>query len=427
MKVLVIGSGGREHAICWKLKQSPRVEKIFCAPGNAGIARDAECVNIKVDELEKLADFAAANNIDLTVVGPEAPLCDGVVDVFRARNLLIFGPDKEAAQLEGSKDFAKKFMVKYNIPAAGSEVFTSLDAAVEYLKKEFASGKKAVVVKADGLAAGKGVLVAENAGEAEEFVKECFNGVFGSAGCKVLIEECLFGEEASIFALCDGKCIIPLASSQDHKRVFDNDRGPNTGGMGAYSPAPVVDEKMWQKIKSGILDNFLRGVQEEKLDYRGVLFAGIMVTADGPKVLEFNVRFGDPETQPVMRRWDGDLFDALHNTAAGNLAGTEINWLDEASLSVVIASGGYPGKYEKGHPITGLKEVEDTGCVVFHAGTSKNSAGEIVNSGGRVLGVCANGSTIEQAIDNAYAAVKKIHFDGSFYRNDIGAKALKHK
>lgn len=427
MKVLVIGSGGREHAICWKLKQSPEVEKLYCAPGNAGIAREAECVPIKADDISKLADFAEKNGIGFTVVGPEAPLCAGIADAFRSRGLVIFGPDKAAAELEGSKDFAKRFMLKYRIPTARSEVFLSAEKAVEYVKKEFASGEKSVVVKADGLAAGKGVLVAENEKDAVDFVNECFAGAFGSAGAKVLIEECLYGEEASIFALCDGKSIVPLASSQDHKRAYDFDRGPNTGGMGAYSPAPVVDEKTWKAINDDILSRFLAGVKAEKLDFRGVIFVGIMVTASGPKVLEFNVRFGDPETQPVMRRWEGDLCKALYNTATGSLAGTEIAWKEESSLSVVIASGGYPGKYDKGHPVSGLEEAEKTGCVVFHAGTGVDGGGNIVNTGGRVLGVCANGRTIREAIANAYAGVDKIRFEGCFCRRDIGAKALGHE
>ncbi len=425
MKVLVIGSGGREHALVWKLKQSSQVEKVYCAPGNAGIAADAECVDIGVGELEKLADFAEQNHIDLTVVGPEAPLCDGVVDCFRNRNLTVFGPAKEAAQLEGSKDFAKAFMLKYNIPTAKAATFESEAPAAEYVKKEFASGAKGIVIKADGLAAGKGVLVADNEADALAFLHGCFDGAFGAAGAKVLVEECLYGEEASILALCDGKTIVPLVSSQDHKRVGDGDTGLNTGGMGAYSPAPVVNDKVWEKINTRILAPFLKGVQAEKLDFRGVIFVGIMVCDGEPKVLEFNVRFGDPEIQPVLRRFDGDWFDVLDKVARGRLAEADLVWSEDPAVSVVLASGGYPGSYQKGFEISGLAEAAATGAVVFHAGTAFKD-GKIVNAGGRVLGVSARGKTIAEAIEKAYEAVDKISFEGGFCRRDIGAKALKY-
>ncbi len=425
MKVLVIGSGGREHALIWKLKQSPEVEKIYCAPGNAGIAADAECVPIEVGELEKLADFAEANKVDLTVVGPEAPLCDGVADVFRARKLAVFGPSGAAARLEGSKDFAKAFMLRHGIPTAKAATFTDEAAAKKYVSGEFASGAAAVVIKADGLAAGKGVLVAEREAEALDFVGECFRGAFGAAGARVLVEECLFGEEASILALTDGKTIVPLVSSQDHKRVFDQDKGPNTGGMGAYSPAPVVTPEVAERIDREILRPFLDGIRKEKLDFRGVIFVGIMVEDGVPKVLEFNVRFGDPEIQPVMRRFDGDLFDVLRKTAEGRLAEAELVWSDDAAVSVVLASGGYPGSCRKGYPIGGLEEAAATGAVVFHAGTAFKD-GNIVNAGGRVLGVSARGRSIEEAIARAYEAVDRIHFTDGFCRRDIGAKALGH-
>ncbi len=422
-KVLVVGSGGREHAICWKLKASAQVEKVFCAPGNAGIAADAECVDIQADEFDKLMDFVSANNIDFTVVGPEAPLCGGIVDAFKARNLAIFGPDKFAARLEGSKDFAKQFMVKYGIPTAASVTCTDAETALKEVRAAFDAGAKALVIKADGLAAGKGVLVADKCGDALDFVSECFGGAFGASGRKVLLEECLFGEEASILALCDGETIVPLVSSQDHKRAYDGDAGPNTGGMGAYSPAPVVTDDMWQKIDTEILKPFLKGVQEEKLFFRGVIFVGIMVTEQGPKVLEFNVRFGDPEIQPVLRRFDGDLYDVMFKTAQGRLSEAELVWSTDPAVSVVIASGGYPGSYTKGHVISGLPEAAETGAVVFHAGTSF-SDGNIVNTGGRVLGVSARGRTIREAIANAYAGAGKISFADCFYRHDIGAKAL---
>ena len=413
MKVLVVGSGGREHALVWQLKQSPEVETVYCIP-------------IGVGELEKLADFAAEHAVDLTVVGPEAPLCDGIVDCFRKRGLCVFGPDREAAQLEGSKDFAKSFMLKYGIPTAKAATFTAEAPAAEYVKKAFASGAKGIVIKADGLAAGKGVLVADNEADALEFLAGCFHGTFGAAGAKVLVEECLVGEEASILALTDGNTIVPLVSSQDHKRVFDNDEGPNTGGMGAYSPAPVVTDAVWKKIDAEILQPFLRGIRAEKLNFRGVIFVGIMVVDGEPKVLEFNVRFGDPEIQPVMRRFEGDWFDVLKKTAEGRLAEAKLAWSEEPAVSVVLASGGYPGSYAKGYPISGLDEAAATGAVVFHAGTSFDKEGRIVNSGGRVLGVSARGRDIREAIKHAYEAVDKISFKDGFCRRDIGAKALKH-
>ena len=423
-RVLVIGSGGREHALVWQLKQSPQVEKVYCAPGNAGIAADAECVDIPVSELEKLADFAVSKKISLTVVGPEAPLCAGIVDVFKARGLKIFGPDKQAAQLEGSKDFAKRFMVKYGIPTAASETFTDPEAACAYIDAQFDAGVKGIVVKADGLAAGKGVLVAENRTGAKDFVKECFDGAFGAAGTKLVIEEMLVGEEASVLALTDGKTIVQMTSSQDHKRVFDRDLGPNTGGMGAYSPAPVVTKSVKAKIDAEILQPFLRGINEEKLYFRGVIFCGVMISDGQPKVLEFNVRFGDPEIQPVMRRFEGDWFDVLEKTVDGKLSEAKLAWKKEAAVSVVMASGGYPGEYEKGKEITGLQDAAETGAVVFHCGTAKKD-GKIVTAGGRVLGVSATGGNIRDAIFAAYYGVRRISFDKMFFRQDIGAKALR--
>ena len=425
MNILVIGSGGREHALCWKLRQSPLTEKLYCAPGNAGIADVAECVNIGVEDGDKLVEFAKANDIAFAVVGPEAPLCAGVGDKLRAAGLKVFGPNADGARLEGSKDFAKQFMNKYNIPTARSATFTDAAAAKEYINKEFAAGAEGIVVKADGLAAGKGVLVADAAGSANAFVDDCFGGAFGASGATVLIEECLFGEEASILALTDGKTIIPLVTSQDHKRIFDDDQGPNTGGMGAYSPAPVVNDNVMAQIKTEILDRFLAGIQAEKIDYRGVIFVGIMVTGGVAKVLEFNVRFGDPEIQPVVRRFDGDWADALYKTADGRLDEAELIWSDDPAVSVVIAAGGYPGSYRKGDVITGLADAAEAGAVVFHAGTAFKD-GAVVSAGGRVLGVSARGKTIQDAIANAYKGVEKIHFADCFSRKDIGAKALKY-
>ncbi len=426
MNILVVGSGGREHALCWKIRESKLVDKLFCAPGNAGISQVAECVALGVDKLEELADFAVANNIELTVIGPEAPLCDGIVDVFAARGLKVFGPDKYAAQLEGSKDFAKKFMLKYNIPTAKAATFTDFESAKKYIESEYANGETSIVIKADGLAAGKGVLVAESMLDAIEFTKGCFDGAFGKSGAKVLIEECLIGEEASILALCDGKNIVSLASSQDHKRIFDDDKGPNTGGMGAYSPAPVVSDEVMAQIQTEILDNFLRGVQEDKLNFRGLIFVGVMVTDKGPKVLEFNVRFGDPEVQAVMRRLDSDIVDMLLKVIDGKLADCDIKWKKEHAVSVVMAAGGYPESYRKGDVITGLDAAAETGAVVFHAGTAFKD-GEIVTAGGRVLGVSALGATIEEAIANSYKAVSKITWNDVFYRKDIAQKAIRRK
>ena len=424
-KVLVVGSGGREHALVWQLSCSPEVGKVYCAPGNAGIASIAECLPIKEDELEKLASFAEKEHIDLTVVGPEAPLCAGLVDVFKTRGLLVFGPNHQSAQLEGSKSYAKNFMERYGIPTAKAAVFKSEEPAAEYIKAEYAAGAEQIVVKADGLAAGKGVLVANSCDEALEFLHGCFEGTFGSAGAKVVIEECLLGEEASILALCDGNTIVPLVSSQDHKRVFDNDQGPNTGGMGAYSPAPVVTDEVWSQIEREILLPFLKGIQQEKLYFRGVIFVGVMIHENRAKVLEFNVRFGDPEIQPVMRRFCGNWYDVLYKTAIGKLDEAKLVWSDKAAVSVVMASGGYPGSYEKGKVISGLADAAEAGTVVFHAGTKSSEDGKVLTAGGRVLGVSALGDDIAQAIKNAYAGVEKISFEGGFYRHDIGAKALK--
>jgi phosphoribosylamine--glycine ligase len=423
MKVLVVGNGGREHTICWKLKQSPKVKKIYCAPGNAGIAKDAECVDIAVDELDKLADFAQTNNIDLTIAGPEAPLCAGIVDLFKNRNLTIFGPDKAAAQLEGSKSFSKEFMEKHHIPTAESKTCHSEDEAITYLKSKFSAGAKGIVVKADGLAAGKGVVVAMSEQEAVDAVKNCFDGAFGKAGAMVVVEECLFGEEVSILALTDGKTIMPLASSQDHKRLKDGDAGPNTGGMGAYSPAPAADAQLMEDVKSQVLDNFLKGIQEDNLYFRGIIYAGIMVTETGIKVLEFNVRFGDPETQAVLMRLESDFAETMLKTAQGKLNEVQLEWSNDSAVCVVIASGGYPSAYEKGFAIEGLEEAASTGAVVFHAGTSLKD-GKIVNTGGRVLGVTARGNDIQTAIDNAYKAVAKISWQDCFYRKDIAYRAL---
>ena len=421
MDILLIGSGGREHAICYGLKKSKLVDTIYCAPGNPGMAEIAKCVDLPSDNAS-IAEFAAEKKVGLVVIGPEAPLCQGVADAVRAKGIPVFGPSGVAARLEGSKDFSKAFMVKYNIPTAAYATFTDKTAAVDYIRREYAAGR-GVVVKADGLAAGKGVIVASNEAEAIAGVEECFAGAFGNAGYRVVIEELLEGEEASILALTDGRTILPLVSSQDHKRQLDGDRGPNTGGMGAYSPAPVVTDALLDEVRRSVLDNFLRGIQAENLDYRGIIYAGIMVTKNGPKVLEFNVRFGDPETQAVLTRFDGDLADTLLKTANCELGKAQLIWSPDPAVCIVLASGGYPGPVRKGSEIHGIKEAEAGGAVVYHAGTAVKD-GKLVNAGGRVLGVTARGKTIEEAVRKAYEAVGKIGWDGMQYRKDIARRAF---
>ncbi len=418
MNILVIGGGGREHAIVWKLRQSPLAGTIYVAPGNPGMRG---VTRIPMGTPDQLAEFAKVNSVELTMVGPEAPLCDGVVDAFRARGLRIFGPARAAAQLEGSKAFAKRFMVAHGIPTAASETFTDAESAIAYIRKMGAP----IVVKADGLAAGKGVIVAMTEQEAIDGVKLCFSGAFGEAGRLVVVEEFLDGEEASILALVDGDTIVPLASSQDHKRIGDGDTGPNTGGMGAYSPAPVVTDAVWKQVQELVLDRFLAGCRKENLDYRGVIYAGIMVTKTGIGVLEFNVRFGDPETQAVLMRLDSDLVEALVAVADKKLASVELKWGADPSVCVVMAAKGYPGTIEKGAVISGLESAEAEGAVVFHAGTALDAQGRFTVQGGRVLGVTARGATVADAVARAYRAVDTIHWDGAYCRRDIANRALK--
>jgi phosphoribosylamine--glycine ligase len=425
MNVLVLGGGGREHAICWGLKRSPEVAKLYCSPGNPGIAQIAECVSLPAGDVQAVADFAAAHEIDLVAVGPELPLCQGVADAVRAKGIPVFGPSKAAARLEGSKDFSKKFMVKYGIPTAAYASFTDEKSALAYVAQEYAAGR-GVVVKADGLAAGKGVIVASCREEAEQAVRECFRGAFGSAGSLVVIEELLIGEEASILALADGKNVVPLVSSQDHKRLLDGDKGPNTGGMGAYSPAPVVTDALMKEIDETILQRFLKGIQAEKLDYRGIIYAGIMVTKNGPKVLEFNVRFGDPETEAIIPRLESSLADVLMKTAQGRVAEISMKWSKKPSVCIVMASEGYPGALKKGFEINGIADAEESGTVVFHAGTALKD-GKLVNSGGRVLVVTAMGEPVEEAIAKAYRGVGKIRWEGVQYRRDIAKRAVNRK
>ena len=424
MKVLVVGGGGREHALVWKIAQSPKVSKVFCAPGNAGISRLATLVPIKANDLEGLLVFALKEKIDLTVVGPEDPLTRGVVDLFESKGLRIFGPNRKAAEIEGSKAFAKEIMKKYGIPTASFKTFKKRAEAVTYLQSQ----KLPIVVKADGLAAGKGVIVCKTLEEAIRSVDQIMvEKVFGDAGNQVIIEECLVGEEASFIAFTDGKTIIPTASSQDHKAVFDGDKGPNTGGMGAYSPAPVVTPKVHEKIMNEILRPVIDGMAKEGRPCKGALYAGVMVSEGQPKVLEFNARFGDPETQPVLMRMKSDIVPVLEACCHGTLSEQRIEWDKRASVCVVMASGGYPGDYEKGKKIQGLEDVSRMKDVyVFQAATAMDQNG-IVTNGGRVLGVTGLGEDIPKAIERTYEAVRKISWEGVHYRNDIGQKALRKK
>ncbi|WP_457570370.1 phosphoribosylamine--glycine ligase [Desulfurobacterium sp.] len=424
MKVLVIGSGGREHALTWKISKSDRVKEIFAIPGNPGIAQLAKCITIDPTDIKAVADFAEREKIDITVVGPEAPLVAGIVDEFESRGLKIFGPSKEAARLEGSKAFSKEMMKAFGVPTAEFQIFDNPEDAKAYIKEKGAP----IVVKADGLAAGKGVVVAQTVEEALEAIdKIMVDRVFGDAGSKVVVEECLKGEEASYLVISDGERYIPLAPAQDHKAVFDGDKGPNTGGMGAYSPAPVLSPELEEEVKKRVIEPMLKGMAERGTPFKGILYAGIMVTEDkGIQVLEFNVRFGDPEAQVILRRMQTDLVELCEKTIEGNLP-EKIDWDERTAICVVLASKGYPGKYEKGKVITGIEEAEKIDdVVVFHAGTAIKD-GKLVTNGGRVLNVTAMGKDIREAIDNVYRAVSKIHFDGMHYRKDIGAKALKER
>lgn len=424
MRILLIGSGGREHALAWKLAQSPRVQKIFAAPGNPGMAEIAkiECIDLKTDDLEKVADYAEEKSIDLTVVGPEAPLVAGLADVFKRRGLPVFGPSKAAAQLEGSKAFSKNLMAKYNIPTAFFKICENVEEAKAYIREKGAP----IVVKADGLAAGKGVVVAMTEQEAFDAVDEMMAGhKFGSAGARLVLEEYMEGEEASLLAFTDGKTVVPMIASQDHKRVGDGDLGPNTGGMGTYAPAPVMTDVLRLRAAETILKPVVAAMAAEGTPYQGCLYAGLMINGDSIKVVEFNCRFGDPETQVVLPLLDGDLAEIMLACATGTLDQVEIGWYDRAAVCVVMASGGYPEKYETGKEITGLADANSMdGVVVFHAGT-KAVDGRVLTAGGRVLGVTAVDSGIRAARDKAYAAAARISFEGNFYRKDIAWRALK--
>ena len=418
MRVLVIGSGGREHALAWKIAQSPLVKKVFCAPGNAGTANVAENIDIPSDNVDALLQFATVTGIGLTVVGPEQPLVKGLVDSFEESGLRVFGPSQRAAEIEGSKVFCKDLMKKYGIPTARYESFDSLDQVKLFTKED-----EPVVVKASGLAAGKGVILCSNAEEARSAVQSIMQEkAFGNAGDQVVVEEFLTGQEVSLLAFTDGKTVLPLDSAQDHKAAFDGDKGPNTGGMGAYSPALVFTEELKQQVIDEIMIPTVRAMAKEGRYYRGILYAGLMLTESGPKVLEFNARFGDPETQPIMMRIKNDIVPIFEACIDGTLAKQSLQWRQEPTVCVVMAAKGYPSSYEKGKEISGLNSDENRQVVVFHAGT-KLENGKVLTNGGRVLGVTALGSDINQAIKNAYSAVDKIKWDGIHYRKDIGNKA----
>ncbi|MBI3602799.1 MAG: phosphoribosylamine--glycine ligase [Candidatus Omnitrophica bacterium] len=421
MNILVIGSGGREHALCWKIKQSLKVKKLYCAPGNGGIAQVAECVAVAAEDIDGLLKFALSKKIDLTVVGPEAALVKGVVDAFAQKGLKIFGPSREAAQLEGSKVFAKEFMHRRNIPTAVYKIFASAFEALKFLDK----AQFPVVVKADGIAAGKGVYVCDHLKKARQAIDEIMvQKIFGNAGNQVVIEECLQGQEASVLAICDGKHFFVLPSAQDHKRIFDDDLGPNTGGMGSYSPAPAVTAKLLDTVIVRIIEPAVRGMYQEGIPFKGVLYAGLMLTDNGPFVLEFNTRFGDPETQSILPRLKSDLVEMMLAACDGRLSELKVQWDPRSCVCVVVTSGGYPGPYKSGFEITGLSDVNDPEIVVFHAGT-KNDGGTLVTAGGRVLGVTGLDKSLEAAISKVYEAIDKIHFEHMFFRRDIGQRALK--
>ncbi|MES9821514.1 MAG: phosphoribosylamine--glycine ligase [Candidatus Thiodiazotropha sp.] len=423
MNILVIGSGGREHALAWKAAQSDLADKVFVAPGNAGTALEKKLENVEIDadSIDELIEFAKAEQIGLTIVGPEAPLVNGIVNAFEAAGLRCFGPSKDAAQLEGSKSFTKDFLARHDIPSGSYRTFTEIDAALTYLNQVGAP----IVIKADGLAAGKGVIVAMDLSTAESAVRDMLAGnAFGEAGHRVVIEEYLEGEEASFIVMADGTHILPMATSQDHKRVGDGDTGLNTGGMGAYSPAPVVDDTIYERIMQQVIRPTVKGMAEEGMPYTGFLYAGLMITADGtPKVIEYNCRFGDPETQPIMLRMRSDLVAHCLAALDGRLDKERTEWDSRASVGIVLAAGGYPGPYEKGKAISGLPESADPSCKVFHAGTGLDDD-RVVTTGGRVLCATALGESVTSAQQSAYALTRSIHWDDVYYRTDIAYRAI---
>lgn len=414
MKILVVGGGGREHAICWKLSNESNVEKIYCAPGNAGISNVAQCVNIEDCDIEALLQFAKENKIDLTIVGPEVPLVAGIVDEFEKENLKVFGPNKNCARLEGSKAFSKDFMIRHNLPTAKYKEYTDLNKSIAEID-EFGYP---VVIKADGLAAGKGVVIPENREDAVSTLKEMMaDHKFGHAGDKIVIEEFLTGVETSILAFVDNNSIVPMVSAKDHKKVFEGETGLNTGGMGTFSPSEIYTDELAQEIQEKILDKTLEGFKKDNLDYKGILFVGLMITEEGPKVLEYNVRFGDPETQSVLFRLNTDLNKIMTAIIDNNLKNIEISYSKEQAICVMLTSGGYPEAYDKGKVITGLENL-DSDIVVFHSGT-KFDKENIVTNGGRVIGITAKGSSLKEASDKVYENIKKINFEGMHYRKDI--------
>ena len=419
MKVLVIGGGGREHAVCKKLAESKLVTELLCAPGNAGIAQVATCVpEVKATDIDGIVALAKAQKVDFVCVTPDDPLALGCVDALEAAGIPAFGPSAYAAQMESSKVFSKNLMRKYNIPTARSETFTDMDAALAYIDEQGAP----IVVKADGLALGKGVIVASTVEEAKQAVVDMMQGGrFGKSGARVLIEECMFGREVTVLCFTDGKIIVPMVASQDHKRVFDNDQGPNTGGMGAFAPSPLYTTDIAARTMNEILLPTVRAMNAEGFTFRGVLYVGLMLTQEGPKVVEYNARFGDPETQAVLPLLDGDLMEIMMAVREQKLDTLSIRWKPQAAACVVLASGGYPGKYESGKVITGLTEAEAAGATVYHAGT-RRADGAFVTAGGRVLGVTALGDTLREAVDSAYAAARRIHFEGAHMRSDIGSR-----
>jgi phosphoribosylamine--glycine ligase len=424
MKVLVVGGGGREHALVWALKKSKEVKEIFCAPGNGGISRIAKTIpEVKGEDIQRIKEIVVKEKIDLVVVGPENPLALGIADELEKEKIPVFGPSKSASQLESSKVFSKRFMEKYDIPTAEFRIFHDPVSAIKFVEEKGVP----IVIKADGLAQGKGVYVAHSMEEAGEAISDIMvKKKFGTSGNKVVIEEYLEGEELSYIAIISDGKIIPLLASQDHKRVYDDDMGPNTGGMGAYAPVPFVTEKIEKKIINRIFKRALKGMEKEGIRYRGVLYAGLMIVKDEPYVLEFNVRFGDPETQPIVTLMKSDLFPVLFNAATGNLKEEKIEWKEGASLCVIMASSGYPGEYKKGYEIKGLEEVkEGDNLVIFHAGTEFKN-GKFYTSGGRVLGVTGVGKDLKEAFEKTYSAVKKITWEGVHYRKDIGRKGLKY-
>ena len=423
MNILLLGSGGREHALAWKMAASPLADRLYCAPGNAGIAQEAECVALDIADHAAVIAFCRTNRIDLVVVGPEAPLCAGIVDDLETAGIKAFGPGKIAAQLEGSKGFTKDLCRANNIPTAAYERFRSAAPAKDYIRAKATP----IVVKADGLAAGKGVVVAQSVAEAEAAVDMMFSGVLGAAGVEVVVEEFLDGEEASFFALCDGETALSLTTAQDHKRVFDGDKGPNTGGMGAYSPAPNIDDAMSARVMTEIIQPTLRAMKAMGAPYRGVLYAGLMITRDGPKLIEYNARFGDPETQVLMLRLMSDLVPALLASRDGQLKSFDLRWYPEPALTVVMAAKGYPGDYLRGSVIEGLDEAAKVeGVEIFHAGT-KAVDGKIVANGGRVLNVSAIGKSVNEAQQRAYQAISRIRWPEGFYRHDIGWRAIERE